>query len=421
MRYTLGLFAFPHGTKGGPGSFAALSGNLCEGAGPTVRHSIPGNDVSPGEAATAAAAPEHAASGGRAWSRTRTAALFFACFLASTYGIGIAGRLYLPPPPIPELTTKIGTIGGEAQTIDTIAIGSSRMLHAFDPDRFDAAARDAGCTVHSYNLGIGGMNIVEMRYVLRQLAAQHLPRLTRVLFDPPNDIHIQFANLKSQRVWVTTDPRDAGTAIADILSHPDPRKYSSLVRYVAAFLYHNSALGLLSRYLQPMPADVQNPGVSPRRGYCPLDPAGPLVAERAGMLHDIDNFVPRIRQLHDVAIGAVPPPAIAAAQETRRIAVIRGMADYIRTLGYQPLIMSLPDTYGEALTDADDLETTFDKAEGALPTVNFMGKADADTIYETSSWYDWAHVNQDVAGYISTTAADRLCRRFGSVFASVGR
>ena len=363
-------------------------------------------------------------------TKARSAALFAVCFLASTYGIGIAGRLYLPPPDAKELTDKIETIGPAIGTIDTVAVGSSRMLHAFDPDMFDQAAGRTGCTVRSYNLGIGGMNLIEMRYVLRQLAARHPPHLRRVLFDPPNDIHVEFENLKSQRTWVTTDPRDAPIAIADILSHPDPRKYSSLARYLMAFLYHNSALGLASRYLTPAVPPSEDP-LAPeqaapdqetaRRGYVPLDPAEVPTVERLGLLQDHDLFIRAAHRLQDAAAEQIAQAPIDAAQEDRRIAVIRSMAGFIRRLGYEPILISLPDTYGESITDAQDLEATFDRPDTGLPVVNFMDKADARIIYDTRSWYDWGHLTETVARYVSMTAAERLCRRFGSAFMSVGR
>jgi len=347
-----------------------------------------------------------------------SAALFAGCFLISTYGIGIAGRLALPPREVGELTEKIRAIERNDADIDTVAIGSSRMLHAFDPALFDRAAGKAGCPIHSYNLGIGGMNLIEMRYVLRRLAADHPARLSRALFDPPNDIHIQFANLKSQRVWVTTDPREAPLAIADILSHPDPRKYSSLARYLVAFLYHNSALGLASRYLEP--AEVAPPAPPPEgpdmRGFMPLDPAAPPSIERVGLLRDRADFARKTQTLHDQAADRIGPAPIDADQENQRIAVIRRMAEFIRSLGYEPALMSLPDTYGESITDARDLQAAFDRPGTQIPVVNFMDKADAGIIYDTASWYDWAHLTQSVARYVSTTAGERLCRKFGADF-----
>ena len=356
----------------------------------------------------------------RMMARMRLAALFVGCFLVSTYGLGIAGRLYLPPPEVGELTDKIAGLAQESGTIDTVAVGSSRMLHAFDPDAFDQAAEQAGCPVHSYNLGIGGLNLIEMRYVLRTLAARQPEHLTRALFDPPNDIHIQFTNLKSQRVWITTDPREAPLAIADIMAHPDPRKYSSLVRYLVAFLYHNSALGLASRYLQPA-TPTQPIKALPLRGYQPLDPADAPSVERVGLLREHDRFVRVTHNLQNEAAERTSLAPIDADQENRRIAVMRQMADFIHTLGYQPILLSLPDTYGESITDARQLQIAFDRPGSPIPVVNFMDKADAGIIYDQDSWYDWGHLTQAVAGYVSTTAAQRLCQRFGSTFASAGR
>ncbi|HEV2678753.1 MAG TPA: hypothetical protein VGV37_29770 [Aliidongia sp.] len=347
----------------------------------------------------------------------RSAALFVGCFLVSTYGIGIVGRLVLPSPDVGELTLKIHAIEQETDPIDTIAVGSSRMLHAFDPARFDRAAAAAGCPVHSYNLGIGGMNLIEMRYVLRTLAAHHAQPITRALFDPPNDIHIQFSNLKSQRVWVTTDPREASLAVADILSHPDPRKYSSLARYLIAFLYHNSALGLASRYLEPAPPTTEATAF-PARGYQPLDPEAKPSVERIGLLNDHDRFVRIARNLQNEAAEQAEPAPIDPAQESRRITVVRTMAESIRTLGYAPILLSLPDTYGEAITDARQLAAAFGRPDIAIPAVNFMDKADAGVVYDKGSWYDWAHLNEPVADYLSAAAGRRLCQTYGPAFAS---
>ena len=51
----------------------------------------------------------------RMMARMRLAALFVGCFLVSTYGLGIAGRLYLPPPEVGELTDKIAGLAQESE------------------------------------------------------------------------------------------------------------------------------------------------------------------------------------------------------------------------------------------------------------------------------------------------------------------
>jgi hypothetical protein len=341
----------------------------------------------------------------RVMTSLRSAALFAGCFLVATYGIGIGGRLALPPPEIGELTRKLHAFERDAPDADTIAIGSSRMLHGFDPAVFDQASGEAGCPAASYNLGISGLNLIELRYVLRRLAADHPARLRRVLFDPPNDIHIQFENLKSQRVWVTTDPREAPLAIADILSHPDPRKYSSLLRYLVAFAYHNSSLGLVSRYLQ---ASVLPPADAAEQpdGYAPLDPGQAPSPERTALLRQNDRFARLAVDLRNEATEQRPAPPIDPTQERRRIAVMLSTTSFIRSLGWQPVLLDLPDTYGESITDARGLAAQMPRA---VPVVNLMDREDASIIYDPAAWYDWGHVNDATARYLSGAAARRLC------------
>jgi hypothetical protein len=352
----------------------------------------------------------------RMMKRFRSAALFVGCFLVASYGIGVGGRLLLPPPEIGELTWKIHAFERAAPQADTLAIGSSRMLHGFDPAVFDAASAEAGCPGESYNLGISGLNLIELRYVLRRLAAEHPARLRRVVFDPPNDIHVQFENLKSQRVWVTTDPREAPLAIADILSHPDPRKYSSLLRYLVAFAYHNSSLGLVSRHLQAVVLPPPDPGEE-RDGYAPLDPGQAPSLERAALLRQSDRFSHLALDLRNEAAEQASAVPIDAAQEQRRIAVMLSTAGFIRSLGYQPVLLDLPDTYGESITDARGLAAEMPRA---VPVVNLMDKEDAAIIYDPGAWYDWGHVNAATARYVSSAAARRLCRRSAAVSVANG-
>jgi hypothetical protein len=355
----------------------------------------------------------------RMGTQMRSAGLFIGCFLIATYGIGIAGRLWLPPPDVGELTEKVQALDRDAPDVDTVTIGSSRVLHTFDPQLFDLTALATGCPMRSYNLGIGGLNLIEMRYVLRRLESGRPPHMKRVLFDPPNDIHIQFENLKSERVWVTTDPREAPLAVADILSHPDPRKYSSLLRYLVAFAYHNSSLGFVSRYLRAAPAAQDGEG-SGRRGYLPLDPADAPTVERTSLLRQRDKFIRLARDLHDEAAEQAPAAVLDSEQLQQRVDVILRTTDLIRSFGYEPVLLSLPDTYGESITDARFLEAALRRPERAIPVVNFMGKADAGIIYDPASWYDWGHVTDATARYVSTEAARRLCLQSGRALAATG-
>jgi hypothetical protein len=343
--------------------------------------------------------------------------LFAACFLVSTLALGIAGRLLLPPAETVELTAKLHPLLRRDTGIDTITIGSSRVLRDFDPHAFDAAATAAGCPVHSYNLGVADMNLVEMRYLLDQVAAAHLPHLKRILFDPPNDIHVSLANLHSERMWVTTDPREAIRAIGDIWSHPDPRKLSATVRYAAAFVYRNSALGLLGRVLHPGPQpEPPWPPSIDATGFQSQDPNGSAAAadpNRAMMLRGFDRFRTEIADLRREDVGEGHRATISADQERRRIDGILDVAAVIRQAGYQPVVLHLPDTYGEAITDATSIEQALRHQEPAIPDVDLMSSRWADQIYRPDAWYDRTHLTSAAAGRASAEAGASLCRQLG--------
>jgi len=349
--------------------------------------------------------------------RIKLGLLFGTCFLLATLGLGVAGRFVLPPGEIVELTTKLHPLIRQDDGFDTIAIGSSRMLRDFDPHSFDAAAKASGCPMHSYNLGLGDMNVIEMRYLLGQIAASRPPHLKRILFDPPNEIHVSFANLRSERMWVTTHPSAAPLALSDIWSHPDPRKLSATVRFVAAFAYRNSALGLLGRALHPEPrTDPPWPAAIDAAGYESQDPDAPAAAtneNRALMLRTFDQFEAQLADLRRQNAGELPAAPISPGQETRRIDGILDLIALIRRMGYQPVVLHLPDTYGEAMTDAKRIEHALRVREPNVPDINLMNGAWAAEIYTPDAWFDRTHLNRNAAGRASAIVGADLCRQLG--------
>ena len=347
--------------------------------------------------------------------RIRLGLLFAGCFLVSTLALGIAARLALPPAEIVELTSKFHPLVRQDNDIDTIVIGSSRVLRDFMPAAFDAGAAAAGCPLHSYNLGVADMNVIEMRYLLDRVAAARLPHLKRILFDPPNDIHVSFANLHSERMWVTTDPRDALRALGDIWSHPDPRKFSATARYAAAFVYRNSALGLLGRILHPDPLpDPPWPDSMDATGFQSQDPAAATIdPNRALMLQTFDQFKAELADLERQDAGDLPPTPISADQERRRIAGILDVTALIRRMGYQPAVLHLPDTYGEAITDAKGIERALRDQQPPIPDIDLMGSEWAARIYAPDAWYDRTPLHRTAAGEASADAGTSLCRQLG--------
>ena len=69
----------------------------------------------------------------------RCALIFAAALCLSTFATGIAARYLLRPAVGGDITPKLAELAASGESFDTIAIGSSRMLHDFDPDAVAAS------------------------------------------------------------------------------------------------------------------------------------------------------------------------------------------------------------------------------------------------------------------------------------------
>lgn len=95
--------------------------------------------------------------------------------LNSTIGIGaflltcIVIHALLSFPQIDGVSEKLRFFAAHKDEFDTLFIGSSRVHFQISPAIFDQAMREAGSPTHSFNFGVGGMNLPESAYVLEQI------------------------------------------------------------------------------------------------------------------------------------------------------------------------------------------------------------------------------------------------------------
>lgn len=336
----------------------------------------------------------------------RCCAIFVVALCLTTFGIGVYARYELRPATAADITDKLDAL----PHVDTIGIGSSRMWHEFDSAAIAAASAHAGCAIEAYNLGVGGLNGIEMRLLLKKIAAMRPPGLKRIVFDMPNHIHLQFANLNSRRAFVTTDPADAPLALEDILSHPDPRKASALARYAVATLYENSAIGTLTHLLAPAaPAVADTPDDPLLLGYAPLDAArASRTPEHRHLEQNYESFTKLVGQLHQISL-TTKAPAVGTARSRLRSRITDAYIDLIKSFGYEPVLLLLPDTYPEAIRDAAMLEAHVHAARAGVTVINLMSSAYADTVYEPAAWWDWTHLSAATVDELSRNIGRDLC------------
>ncbi len=345
----------------------------------------------------------------------RYALIFAAAFCLSNFSTGIAVRYLLRPAVAGDITPKLAELVASKDSYDTIAIGSSRMLHDFDPKAVAMGSKSVGCSVHAYNLGVGGLNGVEMHVLLRELAALHLPGLKRVIFDVPNHIYIQFENLPSRAVFVTTDPAEMPFVLEDIVSHPDPRKLSAFLRYGISLAYHNSAIGAFVRPLEPAHSPIETAASEALEdGYAPLSALtspSDLTSPTPERRHLTDNRVQFDDMLERLRQAAASDAASATSLRARwRLSVVDQQIDSIRNLGYEPVLLLLPDTSAEAIDDAALIEGHLRAARPDIEVINAMSAEYVSIVYDPAAWWDWTHLAQPSARQLSLRVGRELCR-----------
>jgi hypothetical protein len=84
-------------------------------------------------------------------------------------------------PQIEGISEKLRFFAAHKNEFDTLFIGSSRIHFQISPAIFDRAMRESGSPTHSFNFGVGGMNLPESAYVLEQILKTK-PRNLRWVF-----------------------------------------------------------------------------------------------------------------------------------------------------------------------------------------------------------------------------------------------
>ena len=69
-------------------------------------------------------------------------------------------------------------------SFDAVFFGSSMVMRGVMPRVFDAALRDRGHEIRSFNLGIPGMGDFEVDWILREVLSSGSERLSFVVLEP---------------------------------------------------------------------------------------------------------------------------------------------------------------------------------------------------------------------------------------------
>jgi hypothetical protein len=124
----------------------------------------------------------------------------------------------MPFPNVPYVAEKLQYFDAHKDRVDTIFIGSSRMVSQIIPAEFDAETAAGGAPTHSFNLACAGMWPPESFYFLRQILKLRPAHLKWVLIDLMNvDSRVFEGNDGTQRAEYWHDGRHTFMALRDVL------------------------------------------------------------------------------------------------------------------------------------------------------------------------------------------------------------
>src|SRR2546423_7956482 len=96
-------------------------------------------------------------------------AIAAAAFLAVASLLGLWLMPYLRARSLPAAKVEWAQQFSET---NLVAIGPSYVEMGFNPDVFDAAMKARGRDIHSFNMGVDGLSLVEMQAIIENLLAK---------------------------------------------------------------------------------------------------------------------------------------------------------------------------------------------------------------------------------------------------------
>ncbi len=181
------------------------------------------------------------------------AAMAISVFLVAWIFTGNLIRTLDVDPDVDAVTAKVElACASDSGPHDTVFVGSSRIFRHAAPTRFDADMTQLGWDVSSFNIGIPGLQVIEMPSVLRKLFKQDTNHNIKfvLLQLEPFGVEISEKNLLSNRNIRAHDFRTFSLLAQHIFSLrqlPASERLALIQQQLAPFWYRQNNLGVASR------------------------------------------------------------------------------------------------------------------------------------------------------------------------------
>ena len=312
------------------------------------------------------------------------------CFaVAFTVSVLLIGRAW-PFPKVPLVFAKRQYFAENAERIDTIFIGSSRVYSQVDPQQFDAEVAALGGRAQSVNLACSGRWPPESLYFLRQIIALRPARLRWVFIEiMPLNANLETRNDQTLRTAYWHDWLHTRMACVEVLTSPRAavEKARLVIEHAAIFARWNLRLGAGAEALRErvLPEKPERPAAwIGRAGFQPQTGRQVSAAALPAYLRDLAQLRRR------------PPPTPASALYT---AALRDLAGAVRRAGAEPVFLLTPTVY------ASDVIIGL---PAGVPVFSFSDPAQYPALYAPEHHYDAWHLNEEGAAEFTSLLAQRF-------------
>lgn len=307
---------------------------------------------------------------------------------------------------------KLAELRAVAPPIDVLVVGTSRLLHGFDPRVFDAEAARLGTPLRSYNLSLPRLLLWEQSRVLDDaLATPGLhPRL--VLLEPAVGLGIAPENFTHARTIEFETPaawRLAVSAIIDSERAPAHQAWNIATHTLVAAL-HGLHFGLYTGVLfPPLPAPGENSPPSDRslRGFSPQPDRPSTEPAPAWLAAVLADYTARY------STDSAAPGQIPAAMRRHYLA----LRERLRLRGIQILFVQ-PPQLGFTTPELRDLTFRFGPSlpanTGPPALLSYLDPQRHPELFDPRWWADYNHYTSHGATLFTRELARDVVRRAGT-------
>jgi hypothetical protein len=338
------------------------------------------------------------------WKGFASIFVTIASFLVASQIIDSASQRTVSTLDMPALSTKLEDMGQEDGKYDFVFLGSSRVFRGINPTQIEAEARKQACDLRIYNFGIGGMSLIEQKYILNQLYELGID-IGTIFIEPYSVTNLKLDDYIADRRRYFYTWNNLPDLLLDQFTNTDviPYKLRNLAYLLFGFAHEKSGVGRLSYLLFPQQPKAQKLWNKPiQKGHIPLD-------EEYGQIFDS-----RRKQFALVASKLEKKIEAAALNPMRRTSsgnrfkIVLGVTDEIRRYKIEPAIIIMP--HPRQILHSSDLEERLvDDSTETLPIINLNRPDYYSDLFMVENFFDGAHLNRRGAAVLAKYLAPELC------------